>query len=288
MSEAAERIITRVRLPYLLLLPDGNYPTGQPDVVLTLSEVVIHSGNTTAEPSHATVVEMASGVPASLDDAAAEKVRMRRANQLLLAVNQLIRWYRATSNLPQIVELTRAQLSPFHFFDTHGSMWRGMTPLVFTSVPPLPPAGPQFVADAVARGLASGDDPSVASLNLLDAEYAVQTGRFREAILLCWGVIDSVFSMTYGRLARSALAGEWAESVAYLSEFEIPLKVRMSAMMHLVANRSLFREPELWQDLVRSYDKRNAIIHRGASATEDDATRAIDVARKVVGLMQAL
>jgi hypothetical protein len=37
-----------------------------------------------------------------------------------------------------------------------------------------------------------------------------------------------------------------------------------------------------------SYNKRNGIIHRGESGTEDDARRAIDVARCIVEIMSAL
>lgn len=58
-------------------------------------------------------------------------------------------------------------------------------------------------------------------------------------------------------------------------------------MMHLVANRSLYREPGLWADLSRSYDRRNSIIHRGDSATETDAELALGVARRIVAIMDS-
>jgi len=57
--------------------------------------------------------------------------------------------------------------------------------------------------------------------------------------------------------------------------------VTASAGMHLVANRSLFREPgNLWHRLSTSYNKRNVIIHRGENATEDEAVQAVAVARQ--------
>lgn len=60
----------------------------------------------------------------------------------------------------------------------------------------------------------------------------------------------------------------------------------MSAGMHLFAGRSLFREPDsFWQRLSASYSKRNAIIHRGETATEDDATQSLHVARRLVHIM---
>jgi hypothetical protein len=67
------------------------------------------------------------------------------------------------------------------------------------------------------------------------------------------------------------------------------LKNKMSAALYLISGRSLFREPEdLWQKLSNSYNKRNAIIHRGESAGEVDARQALDVARRLVEIMSAL
>jgi hypothetical protein len=37
-----------------------------------------------------------------------------------------------------------------------------------------------------------------------------------------------------------------------------------------------------------SYNKRNDIIHRGENATEDDANRALDVARRIMAVMGAI
>jgi hypothetical protein len=63
----------------------------------------------------------------------------------------------------------------------------------------------------------------------------------------------------------------------------------MSAGMRFLANRSLFNEPnDLWKRMSDSYTKRNDIIHRGGSATEDDARQAITVARTIVGIMNSI
>jgi hypothetical protein len=62
----------------------------------------------------------------------------------------------------------------------------------------------------------------------------------------------------------------------------------MTAVMHLVANRSFFREPGLWDELSASYDHRNNIIHRGESATEQQAELALSVARRVIAIVETL
>jgi hypothetical protein len=155
-------------------------------------------------------------------------------------------------------------------------------------------AGPQLAvltleqtSQAVRGGLASGNDPDVADLFLLDAERALHQGRFREAVLFCWSTIDSVFSRRYDALVDATLVGEWGEAREFFKGLDFKLRNKMSAGMHLVANRSLFREPgDFWQRLSTSYSKRNAIIHRGDNATEDEATQAVAVARKVVQIMR--
>jgi hypothetical protein len=118
---------------------------------------------------------------------------------------------------------------------------------------------------------------------------AVHEGRFREAVLFCWSTIDSTFSRKYDDLVDAKLAGEWAEARDFFKGVDFGLKKKMSAALYLVSGRSLFRESgDFWQQLSTSYNKRNGIIHRGESASEDDARRALDVARRVVEIMSAL
>jgi hypothetical protein len=89
-------------------------------------------------------------------------------------------------------------------------------------------------------------------------------GRFREAVLLCWSAIDAVFNHKDDSLVNLALEGEWRAAREFFTGVDFGLRNKMSAVMHLVANRSLFREPDdLWTTLSTSYDKRNAIVHRG-------------------------
>jgi hypothetical protein len=162
-------------------------------------------------------------------------------------------------------------------------------PLEYEAARVTVPTGLTELHLVVRDGLASAADPPVATLSLLDAEYAVKTGRFREAVLFCWSAIDSTFGRKFEVLVDAALAGEWGEARKFFRGYaEIPMRHRMSAMMHLIANRSLYREPGFWADLSASYDHRNNIIHRGSNATEADAELALAVARKVVAIMESL
>ncbi len=108
-------------------------------------------------------------------------------------------------------------------------------------------------------------------------------------MLFCWSTIDSVFNRKYDQLAEAALVGEWAYARDFFTGHDFGLRNKMSAAMHLIANRSLFREPgELWANLSDSYGKRNRIIHQGENANEDEAVLALDVARRVVDLMNSI
>ena len=67
------------------------------------------------------------------------------------------------------------------------------------------------------------------------------------------------------------------------------MKNKMSAVLYLVAGRSLFREPPgFWDSLSKSYTKRNRIIHAGETAQEEDAETALLVAHRVVELMAGI
>jgi len=135
-----------------------------------------------------------------------------------------------------------------------------------------------------------GGEPAVAELFLLDAEAAKDTGRFREAVLFSWSTIDSVFNTAYDALVKARLPDERSNSRDFLQgkAGEIPLKVKMTAMLRLLSGRSLFAEKARWQALQESYQRRNGIIHSGDNATETDAAQALEVAHWVVDFMKGV
>ena len=101
--------------------------------------------------------------------------------------------------------------------------------------------------------LATGVEPDVAVLNLLDAEYAVSVGRFREAVLLCWSVIDSTFVRAFERLVDDRLPAEWPDGRRFLKGFDFGLRQKMTSGLRLVAGRSLYEEPDgFWDRLSAS------------------------------------
>lgn len=275
-----------ITLPYYLRLAEGDYaaPEGLETVRVLAPELA--EGLPPRTPVQTTFVNHDTTDPDEI-----QREKARNASQLLQCANRLLRRYRAVTRRADIIEVTRAQASPFRYEvvgATAAAEWSSAVEYEATGPQPVPFTIEQ-TTDAVRNGLLLGAEPSVADLFLLDAERALHQGRFREAVLFCWSTIDSVFNLKYNALIDAVLVGEWAASRDFLKDHNLGMRNKMSAIMHLVSNRSLFREPgNLWQEMTVSYNKRNDIIHRGENATEDDADRALEVARRIVAVMDAV
>ncbi len=276
-----------ISLPYALKLNRGLYPTGQSGRGLEVEKSV-----PLRDTPATTVVSLTNDQPKATVASEQEKMNVRQADQLLGLTNRLLRCYRAIARDATITELSRAHASPFRFrIVPNGTSPPSWVPeLIYEAEPPMIPAQRiQTITKGVRSLLATGNEPEVADLFLLDAELAIHEGRFREAVLFCWSTIDSNFNRKYDELVDAKLVGEWAEARAFFKGLDLGLKNKMSAALYLVSGRSLFRESgDLWQKLSNSYNKRNGIIHRGESAHEDDARQALEVARRIVELMSAL
>lgn len=273
-------------LPSYLRLAEGEYELGEGQGTIEVVPPQLFEGQ-----APRTQVRARFSHPDTEDQNAILSVKVREADHLLWRANRLLRRYRAVTRRAEMIEVTRAQASPFQFLALAGpanSEW--VKPLKYEGAEssPLDLTNEQ-ITDLVRAGLAGGREPDVAELFLLDAERALAQGRFRETVLFCWSTIDSVFNRKYALLANAALAGEWAEGRDFFTGIDYGLRHKMSAGMHLFAGRSLFREPGgLWERLTASYRKRNAIIHLGDNANEDEARQSIAVARQVVEIMDAV
>jgi hypothetical protein len=272
-------------LPYALRLAEGEYQTTQTGEIVRLSVPPFE------ETSPQTMLSVTFQHDDILDPDEKQRVRALDADRLLRRTNRMLRWYRAVRQRADIIELTRAQASPFRFELVGGGDPTGwIDPIVYEEAGPTPLAlTVEQLTNQVRNGLASGSDPDVTVLFLLDAERAVQQGRFREAVLFCWSTMDSVFNRKYEALVDVALAEDWADARTFFKGLDLSLKTKMSAGMRFVARRSLFNEPDdLWTSMSDSYGKRNRIIHRGENATEDEARQAIAIARRIVGIMTSI
>lgn len=274
-----------ITLPYALRLTEGDYQTA------TAGETIRISAPSLEETNPQTLISATFDHDEITDPEERRRVRAQDADRLLRRTNRMLRWYRAVRRRADIVELTRAQASPFRFEVVGpGDPTGWIDPIEYEETGPTPlDLTVEELTDRVRDGLAGGREPDVDLLFLLDAERALHQGRFREAVLFCWSTIDSVFNRKYDSLVDAALADDWGDARTLFKSPDFGLRAKMSAGMRFVANRSLFNEPDqLWDRMSESYRKRNSIIHRGDNATEDEARRAIEVARTIVEIMKSL
>lgn len=275
------RVQASVQLPYLLRLPAGMFG------VLQLGLATVEREDAGAGTAITTATMTFDTDATEPDDR--QRVAMRKADELLRHTNRLIRWYRTVTGQAAVTELTRAQASPVRLF-IDGADEQFVDPLVFEpAIRPPNQKTPQEIADQVRAGLNSDSDPPVGELFVLDAQEAIRSGRFREAVLFCWSAIDSQFNKAYDELVDAKLGTEWSKGRDFFKgkTGDMPLRVKMTACLRLLANASLFQEP-LWERLVTSYDKRNKIIHGGESAVEADAENALWVAHEVLRILGGL
>lgn len=312
----AVRIV--ITLPYILPLPVGEYGIGERDAILLAT--------TASNGQVRTRVSSRFDAPPGIDEVSADRIAKKEAAGLIQSTNRFLRWYRQLTSSPGIIEVTRSQVSPFWFRNADAepvpfpvdqtqisrvlaidSLWfsnadtEPVSPspkqawlvpsLEFEAEKPIPPPF-ATITDLVAAlrdRLASASEPDVAQLNLLDARHAKSLGRFREAVLLSWSVVDSTFVQRFESLVDEKLAGEWGEARKFLKGLDFGLRHKMTSGLRLVASRSFFNEPNgFWERLSKSYDRRNKIIHEGSPADEDDADQAIAVAEKVLNIIGTL
>jgi hypothetical protein len=200
-----------ITLPFALRLVEGEYQTSPGGEPVQIAAPLLE------ETTPRTLLSATFHHDESLDPDQKERVRVADADRVLRRTNRLLRWYRAVRRRADITELTRAQASPFHFeLVGAGNPDGWVEPIRYEETGPVPVS--LSIAELTAQvrvGLASGNDPDVDVLFLLDAERAIQQGRFREAVLFCWSTIDSVFNRKYDALVDVSLAGEWGEDRAF-------------------------------------------------------------------------
>lgn len=281
------RVQASTLLPYLLKLKSGLYATGRAGWDLEVGNPAFNPDVPPQTMTSITVEQRDTEEPGEQ-----RQLNSRQADQLLSLTNRLLRVYRAVTHDSTITELSRAGASPFRFrvesTATNPSAWESELAYPADLPKKLAKRIPT-ISKLVSELFASGIEPEVTDILLLDAERALHEGRFREAVLFCWSTIDSTFNRKYDELVDAKLGEEWTEAREFFKGVDFGLKKKMSAALYLVSGRSLFRESgDLWQQLSFSYNKRNGIIHRGENATEDDARRALEVARRVVEIMSKL
>jgi hypothetical protein len=278
-------LISEITLPYLLDIPDGAYPTSPRG-----ESIHILSRRESDDDGPFTVLKVEELIAEALTPEAEQRRWTVLDNQLLRRTNRLLRAYRVGARDSSISELSTLQASPFtHTVRLESGEVQPFGRLVLVSATPARSlrAGRR---DALLRRLASGQEPAVAELFLQDAAFALQQGRFREAVLFAWATIDSEFSAVYHKLIGARLGDDYSEGRKQLLGLDVSLRTKMTVILNLLAGLSLFKTGSHgdWDRLSTSYGKRNGIIHRGEVADQEDAQNAVTAARWVMSQIAAL
>src|ERR1017187_3950344 len=125
-------VLVSIDLPYLLLLPTGEYPTPGEGGSVRLDEKLARATDGASET--VTVASMTFGSGDCVGAETLARARHQQADRLFRRVNRLLRWYRVVTGQTTIIELSRAQASPFGFtLGETGTPWCGAPPLEFES-----------------------------------------------------------------------------------------------------------------------------------------------------------
>ena len=162
-----------ISLPFTLLVAEGDYPT------TAAGEIIRISAGPPEETGAQTILSAAFDHPDGENPAAIQSLRFQDADRLLRRTNRLLRWYRSVRRRGDITEMTQARASPFRFEAAEGVDPAWTQPLEYEESRPVAAViSIAEITNAVRVGLASGADPPVDVLFLLDAERAIQQGRF--------------------------------------------------------------------------------------------------------------
>ena len=273
------------QLPYHLRVADETYGAqGNEPVTLYTQDV---GGR------QFTSAMLSVDIDGQLDDAAKEKIVGQTAKKLVSRVNRLIRWYRLLVQIPTMLEVTLSTASPFSLIEAQsGRLW-WTKKFEFAPDPPPPPNffKQSELTSQIQALYQSRQEPDVSEQNVADAKQALRVGRFREAVLLAWSAIDSVFSSYYDNRVSEVFPKETelSSAIDFLTGHTFGLKNKMTVMLFLLSGRSFYRESDgFWDRLSSSYTTRNNIIHSGHTASEDDARKAIEVAQRTVEMIEEL
>lgn len=159
--------------PYILRLREENYFTSGEEPSAGFVQVT----QPCATPGSVarTIAGSTFSHPAVSDRDEQRRIRARDAEHLLRLTNRLLRWYRAVSGQAEVIELTRAQASPFQFEvigHTESVGWDDPLEFEAAGSRPLSRSLDELSVE-VRRGLSSGNEPLVERLFLIDAERAL-------------------------------------------------------------------------------------------------------------------
>jgi hypothetical protein len=228
---------------------------------------------------------------ASLSEETFEPEIKRCLGITLSVTNRFIQWYRFHTRHASAIELEKEQVSPILMNLVQGEKRQTR---VYRYDPltrrPSPLTSEQL--DQLNRDLFQRTGPPTEHLLLLDAQEALDSFRYREAVLLSWGAIEtSLAPFLRGKLLEKLPSLSFdRDSAGANIEQDLHFLTHADALLELLTGFS-FRTgitPTFWEQLRQSRSHRNDVVHRGEDASESQARLAVEVARGFVEQMNQL
>lgn len=282
------------RLPYRLVLPEGEYSTSprRPPLQIAHPEVLDYTFADETGQLDCTgrsVVRMFHEVSLTVDTFDPELKRC--IGITLSATNHFIQWYRFHTRHARAIEVVREQVSPILL-----NLFRGEERQTRVHQYYQPPRLPQpLTSEQLHRlnlDLSQRTGPQTEHLLLLDAQEALEQFRYREVVLLAWIAIETCLAPFLRVKLLESLSDLSFDRDSAGANFEQDLHflTRADALLQLLTGFS-FRTgitSAFWDQLRTSRGHRNDVVHRGGDANEPQARLAVEVAQVFVDQMDGL
>jgi len=293
-------MITQIQflLPYQIALPDGEYEVyaarrlrklylNHPDE-LVYEEAV---RRVTVPSDGKSVVSANFTTDINLTDAQSALNEFKRCSNITLtSVNRLIRWYRVQTDRYYATELELGEVW-FILFSVIEPRRQGIKFADNRPRPRLNSILDEKTTQFLKGRLVSPEDPELEEVLLLDAKKALNQHRYKECIIICWSLIESLFDPFIREKLREKLPDigfEMGQS-GWNIERDLWFLTRIDILPRLLFDFSFKELPDdFWQRLSRSREIRNRIMHSGMSAEEEGAAETFSVTEELMRVVKSL
>lgn len=286
----------------------GDLPPAPPDLMPTIQRELLLAGHTHATPEESR--EAAEGVLLTLPPEQQADLRLREQQlayarqqmadtdeDLILAVNRLIRWYSTVAEDFFVEEVGLHQLASTTTKGVLRSIFVDNRQLecvpVVGKVPPLMRSPwmrlPQATVDVIAAKVAQVDDPDFVKVLEKRARYLLERTAFRNAVAEAAAALEVSIARAIARKMRAALKTD-AEIDAELESTNMNFPRRAEVTLKNWCGRGTQDlDNAAWTQIkVDRKNVRNAVVHGDREPSKAEAEEVVERFLGMTALVQAL
>lgn len=283
-------------LPHLIAIPEGEYQVYAARYICTIqlshpTQIVYETefGQSILLCEEQSLVSMDFVTDVDLTEVQNVGNEFSRCTSITLtAANRLIDWYRVQTGRHHITQLVFPQIEFARLIDL-GPPRSVLRWYRYEAPQPVDEPLNSDEVQTLRQNLVNPQPPLLTDRLILDAEEALSQHRYKECILICWSVIESIFDpLIRAKLKEKLLdIGFDIGQAGWNIERDLWFLTRLDVLPRLLANFS-FRElpDDFWNRLQRSRNVRNRVVHEGGDVEEDDAANILAVTREFVNTIK--